>query len=74
VPQKSKPTRSTHPLTPQIYPSVNNGVYRCGFATTQPAYDAASSELHAALARVDDILSRSRFLTGERCAGGRWNV
>lgn len=49
-----------------IYPAVNNGVYRCGFATTQAAYDAASSQLHAALEKIDGILAGSRFLIGDR--------
>ncbi|XP_047082865.1 glutathionyl-hydroquinone reductase YqjG-like [Lolium rigidum] len=49
-----------------IYPSVNNGVYRCGFAQSQAAYDTAASELFAALDMLEDHLSRSRYL----CAAG----
>ncbi|KAK1621119.1 hypothetical protein QYE76_026636 [Lolium multiflorum] len=45
-----------------IYPSVNNGVYRCGFAQSQAAYDAAASELFAALDMLEDHLSTSRYL------------
>ncbi|KQK01321.1 uncharacterized protein LOC100826764 [Brachypodium distachyon] len=48
-----------------IYPSVNNGVYRCGFAQSQQAYDAAAGELFAALDTLEEHLSRSRYL----CSG-----
>nr|BAJ90799.1 predicted protein [Hordeum vulgare subsp. vulgare] len=48
-----------------IYPSVNNGVYRCGFAQSQAAYDAAAGELFAALDMLEGHLSGSRYL----CAG-----
>ncbi|XP_006648100.2 glutathionyl-hydroquinone reductase PcpF [Oryza brachyantha] len=49
-----------------IYPSVNNGVYRCGFAQSQEAYDAAAGELFEALDRLEDHLSGSRYLCGDR--------
>lgn len=49
-----------------IYPGVNNGVYRCGFAQSQEAYDAAVDELFGALDRLEDRLSRSRYLCGDR--------
>lgn len=49
-----------------VYPTVNNGVYRCGFAKTQEAYDKAAAELHASLDRIEDILSRQRYLTGDQ--------
>jgi putative glutathione S-transferase len=47
-----------------IYPGINNGVYRAGFATTQFHYDKAVREVFAALDRVEEILSRQRYLTG----------
>ena len=43
---------------------INNGVYKTGFASTQEAYDVAVRELFAALDRVEEILSRQRYLTG----------
>lgn len=49
-----------------IYPSINNGVYRCGFATSQPAYDAAIEELTEAYDRIDQILQKQRFIAGDR--------
>ncbi len=48
-----------------IYQSVNNGVYRCGFAQTQAAYDQAHSELFATLDRIDELLATQDYLCGE---------
>jgi len=47
-----------------IYPSINNGVYRCGFATKQEPYDKAYEEVFQALDKLEEILSKKRFLTG----------
>ncbi|XP_021369355.1 uncharacterized protein LOC110460647 [Mizuhopecten yessoensis] len=47
-----------------IYPMINNGVYRSGFATSQEAYDVAVREVFKGLDRVEDILSKNRYLTG----------
>jgi putative glutathione S-transferase len=52
-------------LNDWIYPNINNGVYRCGFATKQRAYSKAFAELFAALDRVEEILGDSRYLTGD---------
>ncbi|MUL43410.1 glutathione S-transferase family protein [Streptomonospora sp. PA3] len=52
-------------LNERIYPAVNNGVYRCGFAPTQEAYDAAAAELFAALDELEERLAERRFLTGD---------
>lgn len=49
-----------------IYPTINNGVYRCGFATSQAAYDKAITELTESFDRLESILSKSRFLTGDK--------
>ena len=49
-----------------LQPSVNNGVYKCGFARNQKAYDQASEELFKALNRVEQNLSkRGPWLCGE---------
>ncbi len=52
-------------VTKDIYEPINNGVYRCGFATTQKAYDQAFGELFEALARYDRALGDQPFLCGE---------
>ncbi|WP_020496460.1 glutathione S-transferase family protein [Sciscionella marina] len=49
-----------------IYRDINNGVYRCGFATSQEQYAAAFHELFAALDKVSERLCHNRFLLGER--------
>jgi putative glutathione S-transferase len=50
----------------RIYPAVNNGVYRAGFATTQEAYEEAYAALFAELDHIDRHLGASRYLAGER--------
>ena len=53
-------------LNDRIYPSLNNGVYRAGFATTQVAYVEAFNGVFAMLDELEDRLSDGRgFLTGE---------
>ncbi len=48
-----------------IYDSINNGVYKTGFARTQEAYDAAVSKLFKALDELDAVLAKTKFLTGD---------
>jgi putative glutathione S-transferase len=49
-----------------IYPNLNNGVYRAGFATTQEAYEEAATAVFAALDTLDARLATRRYLTGAR--------
>ena len=49
----------------EIYETVNNGVYRAGFATTQAAYEDAARDVFATLDRIETVLSGQRYLTGE---------
>jgi glutathionyl-hydroquinone reductase len=49
----------------RIYTEINNGVYRCGFAGSQQAYDAAYDRLFAALDWVSERLSTRRYLVGD---------
>ncbi|WP_276310741.1 MULTISPECIES: glutathione S-transferase family protein [Lonsdalea] len=53
-------------LNEWIYPQVNNGVYKAGFATQQNAYDDAVTQLFEALDRLEQRLSQRRYLTGSR--------
>lgn len=55
-----------------LYDPVNNGVYRAGFATTQTAYDEAVTELFAALDYWEGVLSRQRYLCGDRITEADW--
>jgi putative glutathione S-transferase len=48
-----------------LSPLMIHGVYRCGFARTQRAYDRAIAELCVAFDRADDILQKQRYLTGD---------
>ncbi|KAK7345734.1 hypothetical protein VNO77_16345 [Canavalia gladiata] len=48
-----------------IYPNVNNGVYRCGFAQSQEAYDRAVNELFCTLEKLENHLANSRYLCGD---------
>ena len=48
----------------KIYHAVNNGVYRCGFAQTQEAYNKACDELFTTLDEIDSVLATSRYLCG----------
>lgn len=52
-------------LNERIYPAVNNGVYRAGFATSQQAYEDAFDELFGELDRLEQLLGANRYLTGE---------
>jgi putative glutathione S-transferase len=59
-------------LNDLIYPNVNNGVYRSGFATSQAAYEEAFGNLFDTLDELDQILSRSRYLTGADITEADW--
>ena len=47
-----------------IYSTINNGVYRCGFAKSQQAYDQAIDVLTESFDRLDGILQKQRFVAG----------
>jgi glutathionyl-hydroquinone reductase len=53
-------------LNDVVYADVNNGVYRCGFATTQEAYDEAYDRLFARLDALSERLATQRYLMGDR--------
>ncbi|MFN3144558.1 MAG: glutathione S-transferase family protein [Paracoccaceae bacterium] len=58
----------------RIYDTLNNGVYKSGFASTQAAYDAAVTPLFDTLDWLEDRLSRTRFLMGDRATEADWRL
>lgn len=58
----------------RIYDTLNNGVYRCGFATTQDAYDAAIEPLFDTLGWLDDRLAANRYLMGNTLTEADWRL
>jgi len=57
-----------------VYDSINNGVYRAGFATTQEAYEEAVTALFAALDQIELRLSGNRYLVGETLTEADWRL
>lgn len=57
-----------------VYRTVNNGVYRCGFATTQAAYDEAFDALFETLDMLEDRLSANRYLLGSTLTEADWRL
>ncbi len=49
----------------RVFTEVNNGVYRCGFAGSQEAYDAAYDRLWTAMDWLEERLSKQRYLVGD---------
>jgi glutathionyl-hydroquinone reductase len=61
-------------INARVYSTVNNGVYRCGFASTQDAYDEAVSALFATLDDLEARLGESRFLFGDQLTEADWRL
>ncbi len=61
-------------LNELIYQTINNGVYKCGFATTQQAYEESLVPLFESLDQLEQRLSRQRFLTGENITEADWRL
>lgn len=61
-------------LNDRIYDTVNNGVYKCGFATTQAAYEEALKPLFDSLDWLELRLSKQRYLTGDRLTEADWRL
>ena len=57
-----------------VYATVNNGVYRSGFATTQAAYEEAARALFATLDQLEERLSRQRYLVGGQTTEADWRL
>jgi len=61
-------------LNERVYQTVNNGVYRCGFARSQAAYDEAYDGLFATLDELEARLSRQRYLLGDQLTEADWRL
>jgi putative glutathione S-transferase len=61
-------------LNERIYDTLNNGVYKAGFATTQKAYEEALIPLFATLDWLDERLSTRRYLTGPALTEADWRL
>ncbi len=57
-----------------VYHNINNGVYRCGFATTQQAYDEAFEQLFSALDTLETRLAQQRYLLGRQITEADWRL
>lgn len=62
------------PVNDRIYDTLNNGVYRCGFATTQDAYDEAVGPLFDTLDWIEERLSKNRYLMGAQVTEAEWRL
>ena len=61
-------------LNARIYDTVNNGVYKAGFATSQDAYDENVAPLFETLDMLEERLSGQRFLSGEQTTEADWRL
>jgi putative glutathione S-transferase len=61
-------------VNPVVYDTVNNGVYKCGFATSQQAYEEAFDALFKTLDELEGRLSRHRYLAGPRVTEADWRL
>ncbi|MFV1982782.1 MAG: glutathione S-transferase family protein [Thiohalomonadales bacterium] len=58
----------------EVYNNINNGVYRCGFAISQTAYEQAYEELFNSLDNMEQRLSSHAFLAGEKITEADWRL
>ncbi|HSM30342.1 MAG TPA: glutathione S-transferase family protein [Woeseiaceae bacterium] len=61
-------------INARVYDTVNNGVYKAGFATTQEAYEEAVEPLFESLEWLDGRLSTQRYLLGDRITEADWRL
>ncbi len=62
------------PINDRIYDTLNNGVYKSGFATTQAAYDAAVHPLFDTLDWIEERLTTRRYLMGDTLTEADWRL
>ena len=61
-------------INDRVYRTINNGVYKAGFATTQDAYEEAVKPLFESLDWIEEILSENRYLTGDQVTEADWRL
>ncbi len=57
-----------------VYQNINNGVYRCGFATAQESYEEAYGQLFTALDQLEIQLNKQRYLLGHQLTEADWRL
>jgi putative glutathione S-transferase len=61
-------------INDEVYGTINNGVYRCGFASRQDAYEKAFKALFGSLDAVEKRLGRHRYLVGDTLTEADWRL
>ncbi|MGE5771561.1 MAG: glutathione S-transferase family protein, partial [Hyphomicrobiales bacterium] len=61
-------------LNDLVYPNINNGVYRAGFAASQAAYEQAFSNIFDTIEELEQILSQHRYLVGSTITEVDWRL
>ncbi len=61
-------------INAEVYQHINNGVYKTGFATTQAAYDKSALHLFSSLGKLEQRLSRQRYLVGNQITEADWRL
>ncbi len=57
-----------------VYDNINNGVYKCGFATSQQAYEEAFNNLFHTLDQIENLLAERRYLVGDKMTEADWRL
>ncbi|HAT2093717.1 glutathione S-transferase family protein [Legionella pneumophila serogroup 2] len=57
-----------------VYENINNGVYKCGFAKSQKAYEEAFDALFNTLNQIENLLATQRYLIGEQLTEADWRL
>jgi putative glutathione S-transferase len=61
-------------INERVYETLNDGVYRCGFARSQAAYEAAFRPLFETLDWLEELLGSRRYLLGEQLTEADWRL
>lgn len=61
-------------MNERVYAAINNGVYRCGFATEQEAYEEACHDLFRMLDELEVLLGKQRYLVGGSITEADWRL